>query len=90
MDTGTDERAEAQRGEVICLRAHSRRDADPGLTPGQPDSRAWVLSHGLHRFLTTRPAETQALDPRVQGVLGLHEARTHLFPKTVWDTPVST
>lgn len=67
VETSTDETAEAQRGKVICLRAHSSQEADPGFTLGQLDSRAWALSHPLYRFLTTWPAEMQTVDPTGAG-----------------------
>lgn len=79
-----------QRGEAICLRAHSGQEADLGLTADQLDSRAQALSHLLHCILTTQPAETQTVDPgdlarpptpKESAMLGLHEAHTHLLPK---------
>lgn len=67
VETSTDDTAEAQRGEVICLRAHSSQEADPGFMPGRLDSRTWALSHPLYRFLTTWLAETQTVDPTGAG-----------------------
>lgn len=53
-----------QRGEMTCLRAQSRQEADLGFKLGQLDSRAQALGHPLHCFPTTWAAETHALDPR--------------------------